>query len=137
MARTRSALDSTGRQHFSTVALSSRSSNSSTSPHFPPPYTLQARAATPLPRRRALAVTLCSHTSLSHFASTAPPCSSHSGAPFHRAFAPFAICVGPAHSNVHPNQRGLSRTLHADAIPRHSGVAGDSFEAIARFNSDC
>eukprot|EP00955_Chlamydomonas_euryale_P035943 350270-Chlamydomonas_euryale.AAC.1 len=38
-------------------------------------------------------------------------------APFHRAFAPFAVCVGPAHSNVYLEQRGLARTLQADAIP--------------------
>eukprot|EP00955_Chlamydomonas_euryale_P109059 365903-Chlamydomonas_euryale.AAC.7 len=47
-------------------------------------------------------------------------------ASFHRAFAPFAECVGPAHSNVHPDNQGLPRTLRADAIPQRSGVAGDS-----------
>eukprot|EP00955_Chlamydomonas_euryale_P018755 200310-Chlamydomonas_euryale.AAC.2 len=54
-------------------------------------------------------------------------------APFHTAFAPFVLCVGPAHSNIHLDQGGLSRTLQADAIPQHSGVTEDSFGATPEF----
>eukprot|EP00955_Chlamydomonas_euryale_P040976 351869-Chlamydomonas_euryale.AAC.1 len=40
-------------------------------------------------------------------------------APFHKAFAPFAVCVGPAHSNVHPDHQGLLQPLRAET-PFHS-----------------